>query len=128
MIFGGGRGYYDAERGLARPVSEQSVTGMQRTLQLVPGLTDANVIRTWSGVDGQMPDHIPVIGFSATTRNLLHAFGFSGHGFQLGPVIGLILSELILTGRTESPIAPFSITRFAGWTGAADPQPVHTEH
>jgi sarcosine oxidase subunit beta len=117
VIFTGGAGHFDAERALARPDSKQSIDGMQRALELVPGLADANVIRTWSGVDGETPDHIPVIGFSSTTSNLIHAFGFSGHGFQLGPVVGVILSELILEGRTESPIAPFSIARFAGRTG-----------
>lgn len=128
VIFGGGKGWFDAERSLARPVSEQSIDGMVRTLQLVPGLMEARVIRTWSGVDGQMPDHIPVVGPSSTTPGLFHAFGFSGHGFQLGPVIGLILSELVLAGRTESPIEPFSITRFAGYTGGAAEDTVHVEH
>ncbi len=99
-----------------------------RTLQVVPGLTEARIIRSWSGVDGGMPDHIPVIGPSSTTPGLFHAFGFSGHGFQLGPVIGIILSELVLHGRTESPIEPFSITRFAGWTGEAAQSPEHVEH
>jgi sarcosine oxidase subunit beta len=64
-------------------------------------------------MDGQMPDHIPVIGFSSTTPQLVHAFGFSGHGFQLGPVIGLIIAELLVKGGTQSPIAPFAIERFA---------------
>lgn len=128
VIFGGGLGWYDAEHALARPVADQSIDGMIRTLQLVPGLTEARVIRTWSGVDGQMPDHIPVIGFSATTPNLIHAFGFSGHGFQLGPVIGVILSELVLHGRTESPIEPFSITRFADWKGGEPEHPDTVEH
>jgi sarcosine oxidase subunit beta len=73
------------------------------------------VIRTWSGMDGQMPDQIPVLGFSATTPRLVHAFGFSGHGFQLGPVIGPIIAELITAGQAASPIAPFAIERFAGW-------------
>jgi sarcosine oxidase subunit beta len=129
VIFGGGSGWHDAEKGLARPVTEQSIGGMLRTLQLVPGLTHAQVIRSWSGVDGQMPDHIPVIGPSSTTPGLVHAFGFSGHGFQLGPAVGLILSELVLAGRTESPIAPFRIERFAGHAGATPaPGPVHVEH
>jgi sarcosine oxidase subunit beta len=128
VIFGGGHGYFDAEHSLARPDSEQSIGGMQRTLQLIPGLRHAHVIRSWSGVDGQMPDHIPIIGFSQTTSNLLHAFGFSGHGFQLGPVVGQILAELVLDGRTESPIDPFSIARFAGWTGGITEAPVHVEH
>ena len=86
---------------------------MIRALDIVPALAEAQVIRTWSGMDGQMPDHIPVLGFSSTTPQLVHAFGFSGHGFQLGPVIGLIIAELITKGEAASPIAPFAIERFA---------------
>ena len=91
---------------------------MMRAVDIVPALAGAQVIRTWSGMDGQMPDHIPVISFSSTTPRLVHAFGFSGHGFQLGPVVGQIIAELIVDGQSASPIAPFAIQRFAGWTGA----------
>jgi sarcosine oxidase subunit beta len=117
VIFGGGRGWGDAELGLARPHAQESLAGMVRTADIVPALAGAHVIRTWSGLDGQMPDHIPVIGFSSTTPRLVHAFGFSGHGFQLGPLIGLIIVELIAEGTTASPIAPFCIERFSNWTG-----------
>jgi sarcosine oxidase subunit beta len=86
---------------------------MARAIDIVPALAGAQVIRTWSGMDGQMPDHIPVMGFSSTTPHLVHAFGFSGHGFQLGPMIGLVIAELIAEGQTVSPIAPFAIQRFA---------------
>ena len=55
-----------------------------------------------------------MIGFSSTTPRLVHAFGFSGHGFQLGPVIGPIIAELITQGQSASPLAPFAIGRFAG--------------
>ena len=82
-------------------------------LLLVPALAGVSVIRSWSGIDGGMPDGIPVIGPSGTTPRLIHAFGFSGHGFQLGPAIGAILSELVLDGRTEVPLAPFAIQRWA---------------
>jgi glycine/D-amino acid oxidase-like deaminating enzyme len=116
VIFGGGRGWGDAELGLARPHAQESLGGMARTADIVPALAGAHVIRTWSGLDGQMPDHIPVIGFSSTTPRLVHAFGFSGHGFQLGPVVGLIIAELIAEGTTASPIAPFCIQRFSDWT------------
>lgn len=59
-----------------------------------------------------MPDLIPVIGFSRTTPGLIHAFGFSGHGFQLGPMIGIIIDEIIRTGGSQSPLGPFDIGRF----------------
>ncbi|MEN3381402.1 MAG: hypothetical protein V7608_1446 [Hyphomicrobiales bacterium] len=128
VIFGGGHGWGDAELGLARPHSEESLGGMTRTVDIVPALATAHVIRMWSGLDGEMPDHIPVIGFSSTTRQLVHAFGFSGHGFQLGPVVGLIIAELIADGTTASPIAPFAIGRFAGWTGGTDASHGGIEH
>jgi sarcosine oxidase subunit beta len=44
---------------------------------------------------------------------LYYAFGFSGHGFQLGPGVGDVMAELIATGATSTPIAPFDIGRFA---------------
>jgi sarcosine oxidase subunit beta len=112
VIFGGGHGWGDVEVGLARPLSDVSLGSMVRAADVVPALKDAHVIRSWSGMDGEMPDHIPVIGFSETTDRLVHAFGFSGHGFQLGPVIGLILAELVTKGESQSPLAPFGIGRF----------------
>ena len=112
VIMGGGRGWGDAELGVSRPLTDQSLASMEKTLALVPALKGAHIIRTWAGIDGQMPDRIPVIGFSKATPNLVHAFGFSGHGFQLGPVIGEILAELITLGRSTSPLEPFAIDRF----------------
>jgi sarcosine oxidase subunit beta len=41
-----------------------------------------------------------------------HAFGFSAHGFQLGPIVGSIIADLVTTGVTEHPIASFRIDRF----------------
>lgn len=60
-----------------------------------------------------MPDNIPVIGASTTAPDAYHAFGFSAHGFQLSPVVGRILSQLILDRSSELPIDPFRIDRFA---------------
>ncbi len=40
------------------------------------------------------------------------AVGFSGHGFRHGPAVGRILSELILEGRTDFDLAPFTFDRF----------------
>ncbi len=77
-----------------------------------PQLRDVRIIRAWAGIEGFMPDNIPVISASQTAKNAYHAFGFSAHGYQLSPVIGRIMAELILDGRTELPIEPFSISRF----------------
>ncbi|MDH2341874.1 FAD-binding oxidoreductase [Bradyrhizobium sp. SSUT18] len=113
IIFGGGRGESDPDVPRSRPLPEPGYAVMAKALQLVPQLAGVQVIRSWTGIDGETPDDIPVIGPSRTTPGLFHAFGFSGHGFQLGPVIGAIMSELILDGRTDVPLEPFRIDRFA---------------
>ncbi len=112
VIFGGGRGSADRERLRACPIAETTLDASRQTIALVPRLRDAQIIRTWTGIEGIMPDNIPVIGPSGTTRGLFHAFGFSGHGFQLGPVMGAVLSELIMDGATPTPITAFDIGRF----------------
>lgn len=81
--------------------------------QLLPALDKVSVIRTWSGCEGYLADMLPVMGPSATTPGLFHAFGFSGHGFQLGPGVGDTMAELIATGATEIPLHDFRIERFA---------------
>ncbi|HEX7438643.1 MAG TPA: FAD-dependent oxidoreductase [Caldimonas sp.] len=113
-ILGGGDGWGDAECNRSRPLTETSLAALASAVAIVPALAGSHVIRTWSGIDGEMPDQMPVIGFSATTPNLVHAFGFSGHGFQLGPVVGEIIAELVAHGRSASPLEPFAIDRFAG--------------
>jgi sarcosine oxidase subunit beta len=50
------------------------------------------------------PWDIPVIGASPNASGCYHAFGFSGHGFQLVPVVGAILTDLIVHGSTHRPI------------------------
>ena len=79
---------------------------------LFPHLATVPLVRAWAGIEGFMPDRIPVIGPSTRHPGLLHAFGFSGHGFQLGPIVGELLAELALTGASPLPIGPFRIDRF----------------
>jgi sarcosine oxidase subunit beta len=126
VVLGGGDGWVDLSLERSRPLSEVSARAIDKALEVVPALKSALVIRSWSGIEGAMPDDIPVIGFSRTTPNLIHAFGFSGHGFQLGPVIGIIIDELVRTGASASPLGAFDIGRFYGaadrrHTSAANP-------
>jgi sarcosine oxidase subunit beta len=60
-----------------------------------------------------MPDEIPVISMSASADNLVHAFGFSAHGFELSPITGCIVAELVTQGTSSLPISAFRVDRFA---------------
>ena len=81
-------------------------------VEMFPLLKDTRVVRAWAGLEGRLPDEIPVIGPSLKAPGVFHAFGFTGHGFQLGPIVGRILADLITEGRTDLPIEPFRIDRF----------------
>ena len=116
VIYGGGRGENEPALPRSRPLPEPGFNATARLVELIPHLAGALIIRSWTGIDGGMPDALPVLGPSRTTPGLIHAFGFSGHGFMLGPAVGAILSELVLDGRTNVPLEAFDIARFAGHT------------
>ncbi|MDB5504278.1 MAG: putative dependent oxidoreductase [Tardiphaga sp.] len=118
VIIGGGHGESDPSKPWSRALPEVSLQTQAHAVALVPELAGAHVIRSWSGIDGVTPDHLPVIGPSRTTPGLFHAFGFSGAGFQLGPAIGAIMTELMVDHATDVPLDAFRIDRFQ--TAAGD--------
>ena len=71
------------------------------------------ILRAWAGIEARTPDELPVICRSARYHGVFHQFGFSGHGFQLAPGVGALMAELIATGKTNLPLEPFRIARFA---------------
>jgi sarcosine oxidase, subunit beta len=113
ILFGRGSGKVDLDACRAYVFPVNGFNGSCVATNLIPDLRGLNIIRTWSGIDGAMPDSEPILGFSQTVPNLVHAFGFSGHGFQLGPATGAVVAELVLDGRTATPIEAFRVGRFA---------------
>jgi len=98
----------------------KTLAAMRALARVAPMLAQCHVIRVWSGIEAYLPDMIPVIGPSETTPRLFHAFGFCGHGFQIGPGVGLCLSEMIVDGATPTPLEPFSIGRFRSATAVSE--------
>ena len=80
--------------------------------ELFPVMREATIVRAWAGIEAKMPDDIPVVGKSRKHEGLFHQFGFSLHGFQLGPGTGYTMAELIATGHTNIPLEPFRPDRF----------------
>ena len=110
-VLGGGQGFaLDGAR--ARPGQHAVIEILRQAVELYPFLEGAQAIRTWSGTEGYLPDRQPVIGHSGTQPGLLHAFGFAGAGFQIGPAVGQALTEIICSGASKTPLDAFSITRF----------------
>jgi sarcosine oxidase subunit beta len=113
VLIGGGRRARVERNAETTELDFRELAASARTVRdLFPVMRAATIHRGWAGIEARMPDDIPVIGPSSTMPNAYHAFGFSAHGFELAPIVGRILAELITTGATGLPIAPFSITRF----------------
>jgi sarcosine oxidase subunit beta len=92
---------------------QNTLSQLRQIRRLAPALRQLNVIRVWSGIEGFLPDGMPIIGPSERVSGLYYAFGFSGAGFQIGPGVGEVMAELIDTGTTGIPIEPYRIGRFA---------------
>jgi len=111
MIGGGHPGTADLDSGRITVDVERMAASARTALDLFPILRDTSIVHVWCGIEGVMPDEIPVIGLSAVHPGLVHAFGFSGHGFELGPFIGSIVAQLAADGKTNWPIAAFAPDR-----------------
>ena len=73
-----------------------------------------NPKRAWAGLYEMTPDHHPVLGEAPGVPGFFLANGFSGHGVMHAPATGKILSDLILTGKTDLIDAPLlNLARFA---------------
>ena len=58
------------------------------------------------------PDRHFFVGLHLEAEGVAVAAGFSGHGFKFAPVIGEVLADLALAGRTDWPIELFRPGRF----------------
>jgi len=96
-----------------KEVTLEAMTHMARSVLMVPALQKANFLRAWAGTLAMTPDRVPVIGPVDGIRGYLLASGFSGHGFCLGPIVGKLLSELVLEGEPSLSLDDLRLARFA---------------
>jgi sarcosine oxidase, subunit beta len=84
----------------------------QTVFELFSAMRNASIVRAWAGIEARTADELPIIGPSARHEGLYHQFGFSAHGFQLGPGAGAAMAELIVNGGSQTRIGELSIERF----------------
>jgi len=95
---------------------EVTVGGLATILELartlVPGLTDAPVLSSWSNFRPYTEDQLPVLGATAV-QGLFLATGHHRNGILLAPITGDAIARLVATGDPGVDLTPFSVTRFA---------------
>lgn len=81
-----------------------------RARRVVPALATARVIRGWAGLRPMSPDGLPIYDAVPEVPGFYVAVGHSG--VTLAPITGQVFLDLIATGRTDLPIAPYGLSRF----------------
>ncbi|HEY2164699.1 MAG TPA: FAD-binding oxidoreductase, partial [Gemmatimonadaceae bacterium] len=87
---------------------------VQRAIERMPLLADAEIAAEWAGLYEVTPDDQPILGALPEIEGLFVCAGFSGHGLMHGPAAGMLMAEEILDGRaTTIDIDPLRIARFS---------------
>jgi sarcosine oxidase subunit beta len=112
VIGGGWPGDVDLERGIGTTRLASIRGSIEHASAVFPLLARLPLERFWIGIEALCIDEVPILGPVSGIDNLTLAAGFSGHGFALSPIIGQLLSELILDGPPSLPIDAFHHARF----------------
>ena len=85
----------------------------EKLTRRMPGMAQALFRGGWSGLFTTTPDWHPVLDRVRGIEGLYVAVGFSGHGFKLSPMIGVVMAELIAEGQATSiDVSQLSLDRF----------------
>jgi D-amino-acid dehydrogenase len=79
---------------------------------LAPGLDDARICETRTGLRPVTPDGLPVLGPVPGVDGVLLATGHGATGLQLGPYTGRVIAALAARRAPPVDLSPFRVTRF----------------
>jgi glycine oxidase len=99
--------------GFRKRTTPRALAGLrQMATTLVPSLRRTEIASEWAGLRPGSPDDQPIIGRLPGRENVYVATGHFRNGILLAPITGKLMSQLILKGKTEMPLEPFSPARF----------------
>ena len=104
---------------------EHLAESVEQAVVRLPLLAEAEIHRGWAGLYEISPDNNAILGPVPELRGFYVAGGHSGHGFQHGPIVGKLMAELILTGRTSIDIGALGIERFRTGKAVLEPMTMH---
>jgi sarcosine oxidase, subunit beta len=104
-----------------RPDTEQADVPLEYVAEIgeqvahrMPVFATAGLAGSWTGVYDVTPDWNPVLGALPGIDGLHVAYGFSGHGFKLSPIVGRIVAQGALGLVPDVALEPYSLARFSG--------------
>ena len=113
VVIGGG---HQARLDMGRERSVVQLAAIRKSATTVrdhfPIMHRSCIVRTWAGIEGMVPDGLPIISPSLRRQGLFHVCGFSAHGYQLAPMIGRLAADMVRGRDPELSLDAFSLSRF----------------
>jgi glycine oxidase len=107
------------ERGFDTTVRTGAVLDLLRdAYELVPGITELDLLETRAGLRPGSPDNAPIIG-AGGPAGLVVATGHHRNGLLLSPITAQAVVELVETGSAAGAASRFGPGRFRSEEGAA---------
>ena len=85
---------------------------MRGVLRMFPGLAEARLVRQTACLRPVTPDLQPILGQAPGWDGVYLATGAAKKGILYSPAMGRAVADMITTGHTSLPIAPFAPERF----------------
>ncbi len=99
--------------GFSREVDPDVVRWLaRRAIRFVPGLSDINVIRIYTGFRPHTPDHRPIVSRVPGVPGLFIAAGHEGAGVGLAAVTGRLTADLVCGRAPVIDPEPLQLGRF----------------
>jgi glycine oxidase len=84
---------------------------LHAALELVPELTGASLVESWSGHRPGTPDGWPILGPDPDLPKLLYATGHYRNGILLTPITARAIAALVTGDQLPVDLAPFAVGR-----------------
>jgi glycine/D-amino acid oxidase-like deaminating enzyme len=83
---------------------------LRLAVKIVPSLANVRLVRSWAGFEGVTPDSLPFFGKLPGHPNVF-VIGCARGGWTIGPYLGRLMAELVLTNKTSYPMHEFDLRR-----------------
>ena len=103
----------DPELFAPRPTQRFIQDVWTRLARRIPVMAEAEYTTGYAGLYTSTPDSHPIMDKVEGIDGLYICTGFSGHGFKLSPMVGVLMAELMLDGKaTAIDISTLRLSRF----------------
>ena len=80
-------------------------------VRIAPSIAELSLLRTWVGIGNGTPDHSPIVGGVPGHPGVWLGF-YPYMGFTASPLMGRVLSDLVLGRDPGRDLRPFAADRF----------------